>query len=63
MIELMKWFDEYRITLDRLAADARVRQAESKADLDRMFEWREWFGFRPGWPARRAARIAATRTP
>lgn len=44
--------------LDCLIAEARVRHAEAVLDRERQYECREWFGFRPGWPARRAARLA-----
>jgi hypothetical protein len=47
-----------RMLLDRMVKDSRIRYLEATANLDRMFAWREWFGFRPGWPARRAQRIA-----
>jgi hypothetical protein len=40
---------------------ARARLEESQANLDRFFNWREWFGFRPGWPKRRALKLAELR--
>jgi hypothetical protein len=61
-------YDAFRVALDRMVCEARARQAEAQArqaeaeaDLARMFEWREWFGFRPGWPSRRAVRLAGDR--
>jgi hypothetical protein len=39
--------------------DARQRHLDAQEDLAHMFEWREWFGFRPGWAARRDARVQA----
>jgi len=58
----MKLMTEFQREMDRTIAAAQRRHAESVEDLARLFEWREWFGFRPGWPARRAQRVAAKET-
>lgn len=64
----MKTLEERLIELEvhrsvlRLREQAvRARLEESQANLDRFFDWREWFGFRPGWPKRRALKLAELR--
>ena len=47
------------LLLEMMVEASERRMLQLREDVARMVEWREWFGFRPGWPARRAARVQA----